>query len=233
MKVLIFDTETTGLPKNQKAEPSIMNIDDWPYIVQLSWILYDTDTCNLISESDNIIKLENNVEISEESINIHKITKQICKTKGVYLSDVLQKFMKNFQICDLCVAHNMQFDNKILIVEMIRNLLNHKKDETGFNSKLVMWQTFSNSKKMFCTMQETVDLCNIKAISSKFGGKEYVKFPTLGELHEYYFGYKPKNLHNAFTDVMICVRCFHMLKFGKDICEENIKFRRFVNKIHL
>jgi len=78
-------------------------------------------------------------------------------------------------------------------------------------------------------MQETIDMCNIKAISLRTG-REYVKFPTLAELHEYYFGYKPKDLHNAFVDVMICARCFHMLRFGNDICENNIKFRRFVNK---
>ena len=231
MKVLIFDTETTGLPKNPKDDPSIMNIEEFPYIVQLSWMMYETETCNLISESDNIIKLANNIEISEESINIHKITKQICKEKGVKISEVLQKFIKNFKNADLCVAHNMQFDQKIITVELIRNLLRH--GDTEFESKLVMWQEFSNSKKMFCTMQETVDICNIKAVSRKYGGKEYIKFPTLAELHEYYFGYKPENLHNAYTDVIVCVRCFHMLKFGEDICEKNIKFRRFVNRIHL
>ena len=33
MKVLIFDTETTGLPKDYKG--SIYNSDNWPYICLL------------------------------------------------------------------------------------------------------------------------------------------------------------------------------------------------------
>ena len=38
MKVLVFDTETTGLPNGRN--PSILNTHDWPYIVQLSYIIY-------------------------------------------------------------------------------------------------------------------------------------------------------------------------------------------------
>ena len=41
MKVLVFDTETTGLPTERNA--SISDLKAWPYIVQLSYILYDVD----------------------------------------------------------------------------------------------------------------------------------------------------------------------------------------------
>ncbi len=231
MKVLIFDTETTGLPKNQKAEPSLENLDDWPHIVQLSWIMYETNNCeNIIAESDNIIKITQEIVISEESIKIHKITPQICKEKGYKMSDVMDKFMKNFIEADLIVAHNMTFDHKMIQVEALRNMIIHPPGYAGWYSKLIIWQKIANCKKMFCTMQETVDICCLKAKYKT--GKEYVKFPTLAELHEYYFGYKPNDLHNALVDVMVCARCFHMLKFGKDICENNLKFRRFVNKLN-
>jgi len=229
MRVLIFDTETTGLPKNQKEQPSVTNIQDWPYIVQISWIYYDTDTCQLINESDNIIKLLPGIEISEESTNIHKITNEMCKLKGKKITDILENFMELFMKADLCVAHNMSFDHKIINAEMLRSVMNPEINKGDWERKLILWQTFANSNKLFCTMQETIDMCNIKAISLRTG-REYVKFPTLAELYEYYFGYKPKDLHNAFVDVMICARCFHMLRFGNDICENNIKFRRFVNK---
>jgi DNA polymerase III epsilon subunit-like protein len=231
MKVLIFDTETTGLPKNQKAEPSVKNLDDWPYIVQMSWIMYDSDTCATLAESDNIIKLPDGIIISQESTNIHKITNEICKKNGKKLSDVIDKFMKNLNEADLLVAHNMAFDHKMLQVEALRNMIVHPPGYDGWYSKLIIWQTITNCKKLFCTMQETVDLCSLKAIS-KITGKEYVKFPTLAELHNYYFGNCPKDLHNALVDVMVCARCFHMLKFKNDICEDNIKFRRFVNKLY-
>ena len=36
---LIFDTETTGLPKNWKAP--ITDTDNWPRCVQIAWQLHD------------------------------------------------------------------------------------------------------------------------------------------------------------------------------------------------
>ena len=36
---LIFDTETTGLPKNYNAP--ITDTDNWPRLVQLAWQLHD------------------------------------------------------------------------------------------------------------------------------------------------------------------------------------------------
>jgi len=228
MKVLIFDTETTGLPKTQKSLPSIENIEDWPYIVQISWLYYDNETCQLIGESDNIIKLPPEIIISQESTKIHNITNEMCKAKGQKISDVLEKFMDKFADADLIVAHNMEFDHKMLQVEALRIMMTYEEDKPGWESKLIQWQNIVDCKKLFCTMQETVDLCKIQAVSPKTG-RTYIKFPTLAELHEYYFGCKPTNLHNALVDVIVCMRCFHMLKFGKDICENNIKVRRFIN----
>ena len=42
MKVLVFDTETTGLPKERFA--SFKDTHLWPHIMQLSFMMYDTDT---------------------------------------------------------------------------------------------------------------------------------------------------------------------------------------------
>ena len=228
MRVLIFDTETTGLPKNNKTVPSVENIEDWPYIVQISWLYYDTDTCQLIGESDNIIKLPPEIIISKESTDIHKITNQICKIKGQKMSTVLDDFMERFTSADLIVAHNMEFDHKMLQVEALRILIDYGEGQPGWESKLIQWQNIVDCKKLFCTMQQTVDLCKIQKVSPKTG-RTYLKFPTLAEVHEYYFGCKPTNLHNALVDVIVCLRCFHMLKFGNDICENNIKVRRFIN----
>ena len=41
MKILVFDCETTGLPIDYKD--SIYNSDNWPFIVQLSFILFDCE----------------------------------------------------------------------------------------------------------------------------------------------------------------------------------------------
>ena len=41
MIILVMDTETTGLPLKRNA--SVMQTTLWPYVVQLSLILYDTE----------------------------------------------------------------------------------------------------------------------------------------------------------------------------------------------
>ena len=42
MKYLFIDTETTGLPKEYDAPYT--DIDNWPRLVQLAWIVYDYTT---------------------------------------------------------------------------------------------------------------------------------------------------------------------------------------------
>ena len=46
MKILIFDTETSGLPEEKNC--SVLSTHKWPYILQLSYILYDTETNRII-----------------------------------------------------------------------------------------------------------------------------------------------------------------------------------------
>ena len=79
MKVLIFDTETTGLPLERN--PSIYDSSMWPYIVQLSYILYDTKAKKSLVAHDWVIKVPDGVEISEGSINLHGITRDISNKK--------------------------------------------------------------------------------------------------------------------------------------------------------
>ena len=52
---LTFDTETTGLPKNFKADVS--DSENWPRLVQLAWQLND-QTGKLISNKSIIVKPE-------------------------------------------------------------------------------------------------------------------------------------------------------------------------------
>ena len=49
MKVLVFDTETTGLITNYGD--SLYDSHKFPYIVQLSWLLFDTDSHIIVAVS--------------------------------------------------------------------------------------------------------------------------------------------------------------------------------------
>ena len=52
---LFFDTETTGLPQRWNAP--VTDVDNWPRLVQLAWIMCD-DKGNIIEECSDIIKPE-------------------------------------------------------------------------------------------------------------------------------------------------------------------------------
>lgn len=215
---MILDTETTGLCKFR----TVLNfqLELWPHIVQLSYILYDTEK-ETVQIKDDIIKIPVNVLISEENASIHGITNEISSEKGVPLFECLLDFAKHYQHTDLLVGHNLSFDINMLIAELIRIIDNRSsavKHLVNY-SKLLNSLMKPTKDKHFCTMKNSVDFCNIKSINKK--GDEFIKFPSLAELHAKLFGTVPKHLHNSLNDVIVCFRCYYMLKHEVDILETN------------
>jgi DNA polymerase III epsilon subunit-like protein len=202
MKVLVFDTETTGLPKEKNA--SIYDSSMWPHIIQLSYIVYDSDANDLVELVDDYINIALNVNIDSESEKIHKISREMLKN-GVSISVALKKFNSHADKCDLLVAHNVSFDKRMLMVEGIRNKIHMNINDT------------------YCTMKNSVDLCKIEAISRT--GEKYFKYPKLSELHYELFKKNPKNTHNALIDILICLRCFCKMELKKDISRINRPIR--------
>ena len=132
MKILVFDTETTGLPSERNA--SIRDVDKWPHIIQISYILYDTDINKALCCVDNIVRLEDDVEISEKSIELHKITRTISKRKGIHIS----------------VAIN---DLKMVMVECVRLNINQK-----------FTNSCGRGVREYCSMKNNVSLCKIEKV---------------------------------------------------------------------
>ena len=117
MKIIVFDTETTGLPEGRN--PSILETEKWPYIVQISWILYDMDKQIVVSIQDHIIDC--GVPIPDDSIRVHGITQKRSERKGIPVVDAMNQFDNDLQQADLVVAHNLSFDKRVYMVEAIRH----------------------------------------------------------------------------------------------------------------
>ena len=205
MKVLVFDTETTGLPTEKNA--SIIDTEKWPYIVQLSYIYYDTVEKTTIDCRDYIIKIPNNVTISPESIAIHRITPEISDDEGVSIKAVLDKFNACLQDCDVVVGHNISFDKRLVMVESMRHKMKQHFTTTGVRVP------------EYCTMKNSVDLCKIPVTSKE--GEVYFKYPNLSELHQHLFKSVPDGLHNAMTDVLACLRCYVVMEHNYDIATDS------------
>jgi DNA polymerase-3 subunit epsilon len=206
MKVIVFDTETTDLPADQNAP--ISDSSKWPYIIQLSFMVFDTETKEILEYSDHIIQLDNTVEISPGSIAIHQITAQRSQNEGIPIKQALAQLADNMSDADVIVGHNILFDKRMLMVELTRNKMKNCLYKNGLPIP------------EYCTMKRTTDLCKIPTQNKKTG-EIYNKYPTLSELHTYLFCKKPRGTHNAIADVMICLRCFVMLNYKYDIASDN------------
>lgn len=183
---LIFDTETTGLPRNWNAP--ISDLSNWPRMVQLAWILYDQAGNEIESESD-IIK-PNGFLIPQEVVKVHGITTERALQDGEELGVVLRKFINVLDRAEYLIAHNMSFDEKIVGAELIREKI---------------YPNRTTKIKKICTKEISTDYCKIP-------GDYRYKWPSLSELYFILFKTNFEEAHNATVDVRICARCFFELK---------------------
>lgn len=222
MKILVFDTETTGLPINN---PSIYQLNNWPHIIQLSYIIYDLSS-NLYNIENDYVNIDSsNVVISNESYNIHKISMDYLQTNGKNINYVLKKFNNHLKIADIIVGHNIQFDKKLIFVECFRN--NIQQNFTKFHGKKKI------CKPEFCTMKKTTQYCNLMRIDKS--NNSVIKFPKLTEL---YFKLFPnailsENMHDAIIDVLITFRCYVKFNNNIDIIDTNDKINALFRSYNL
>ena len=114
MKLLIFDTETTGLPRRRNAR--LQDTHDWPFIVQLSWIVYDASMNKLEKVRDEVVHLPPGLGICKESTKIHGITNKRMLAEGVDIKSLLKEFVRDVKRCKILIAHNIEFDRKVIMV---------------------------------------------------------------------------------------------------------------------
>jgi DNA polymerase-3 subunit alpha len=113
---LIFDTETTGLPKNFNAP--LTDSDNWPRMVQIAWQLHDSDG-NLLENKDYIIKPEG-YDIPYNAVRIHGISTKMAQEEGHDLDEILEKFSQVLAKTKVGVGHNIEFDYNIVGAEFLR-----------------------------------------------------------------------------------------------------------------
>ena len=181
---LIFDTETTGLPKNWKAP--ITDTDNWPRCIQIAWQLHD-EMGELIEDQNYLIKPDN-FEIPYESQKIHGISTELAIEEGNSLDEVLEKFNQSLEKSSFVIGHNVSFDINVIGCEFYRQQLKN---------------SLSSKKLLDTCTEDTALLCELPGGR---GGK--YKLPTLIELHEFLFDTSFKEAHNATADVEATARCF-------------------------
>lgn len=178
---MVFDTETTGLPPKQ-CDLSDSVAWERCRIVQIAWEIYEGT--QLLSKYCVIVK-PTNFKIPLVASNIHGITDEIAAEKGIPIEEVFAQLRLELPYISTLVAHNIRFDNNVVLSELHRYKEQDLIDE---------WVT----KEQKCTM-----------LMSKPPKGRWLKLADLykqlvkDELLE--------NLHQADVDVSLCAQCYFRL----------------------
>lgn len=201
--IMFFDTETSGLSSKGVH----------PYILQLSYILYDTKKNTIIKTKNYYIKIADNIVIDEKAQNVHGITTEMLKN-GIEIEFALKEFYNSYMNCSKIIGHNIKFDIQMIKIEIERNINKLKElgcltPENVFNIEFEK----ENNIQCICTMYNTIDYCNIQKESIKEGRPSYFykKYPKLSELYMKLFHEEATNLHDSLEDVKVCMKCYFEL----------------------
>ena len=189
---LIFDTETTGLPKKWNAPLS--DSENWPRCVQIAWQIHDFN--GLCIENKSYLIKPEGFTIPYESEKIHGISTSLANSKGEKIKNVLETFLKSISQCKYICGHNVKFDINIIGAELFR---------IGHENKIGQLPIIDTCSEI---------TAEITTLSGGRGGK--FKFPTLSELYINLFNENFIEAHNASADVEATSRCLIEL-FRKNI----------------
>jgi len=179
---LVFDTETTGLPRDWNAPLS--DLDNWPRVVQVAWQLHAADG-SLVEACDFLVQPDGfNIPFGAE--DIHGISTELARTEGLPAAEVMAKLRDALARAEFMVGHNLKFDLNALGAEFLR----------------LGWDESWITKPVLDTMTpQTAALVGIP-------GRGGFKPAKLGELHAKLFGQAFAEAHNATADVEATARCF-------------------------
>lgn len=182
MRILIFDTETSGL------DPQ------WNVILQLSYQIVDSDSWATIKTVNHFFSWpEDKTRVTMEAINVNGLTEEVLTSKQLSnRKSALEEFVTDKDSCNLLVAHNIEFDKKFILSSC-------REEGVKFAS--------SGWSQSYDTMKRTTSYCQIP----KVWGNGY-KWPKLTELADCLgIDYSRISLHDSSGDVELTKLCFKQI----------------------
>ena len=181
---MAIDTECSSLPKNWKA--SYAQSENWPFLVQISWLIYRWDG-TLVKQENHYIS-DPDFNTSPESLAIHHISDDMRKEKGTSTKSVLSLLsadLKSYQ--PIILGH---------FVELDFHLINAAYYRIGLQDNPLMHLPF------FCTMQASAQL-------PQMSNNRQLR---LTDLFRFLFSEEQPFPHNAYYDALAAAKCFFRIK---------------------
>lgn len=207
--IIVFDTETTGFSPEKNE------------IVQLSYILYDTQTQTVVyatTQGDDIVNIKG--PIPPDTTAVHGISKDMTLGKRP-IKEHIDQFI---QYCDQAgkfVGHNIKFDIKMITGQMKKIIKEFPQDKERYDNFLKGFDMVGKNlpEAAYCTMSESQGIC------AQLKGTKKLKNEKLMEVHKLLFNQDVGGqLHNALVDISVTLRVFLKLTMNIDICESMTEF---------
>lgn len=168
-RVMIFDVETTGLtPRNLNVHNlTAAQLIELPHIIQISWAIYNVVSNRIQSTYNAYISIPEEVPLIERITEITGITRDILREKGQSIVPVLESFYTDYLKCDMVVAHNLNFDQTLIGIEIARNIESLAASPTAvcpmYSMKALFTPEFNELHciDLYCTMMATIDMCGL------------------------------------------------------------------------
>jgi len=186
LKALIFDTETTGMVK-WKEPPSH---PEQPDLVQIAMLLVETENWRMMSRTSLLVQLREGTKIEPEAEATHGISAEVCGRYGVAPIVACSLFNQLCIQADTIVAHNLSFDQSIMLTALHR--LGDRPNRM-------------EGKKLVCTKEATTDILKLPGNYGKY------KWPTLAEAYRHYTGQEIEGAHDALADTEACLAIYRAL----------------------
>ncbi|MGI4728959.1 MAG: 3'-5' exonuclease [Janthinobacterium lividum] len=191
--LLFIDTEASGLPKKWNAP--INKTRNWPFSVQISWLIYDPQG-RLIKQEDHLIS-DNDFKIEPAAQQIHGFTPEYLKCHGEPRFKVMQLLANDMlEYQPLLVGHFMELDYRVISADFFRSGV----------------QNPALNLKTFCTMLATKYLIY----------HPQNKYLRLGDLYQMLFNAPLQHQHNALNDATATAESFFELWKRGEINDEFI-----------
>lgn len=219
IKILIFDTETTGLPL--KNIPAKEDLGNYPTVLQFAGTFFEVDLDKLQDDNYGVVREIFNINTyvkpyrkdvktvtHPKALAVHGITDEVAE-EGNLIETLAFLYQGMVIQADVIVAHNLDFDSNVMMSELL-------------NLGLVLGTR--RSLCTICTMQFSKPILRLPN-DSQYAREEY-KNPRLEELYEYLFGEKIEvehTPHDADGDVTATRKCFLELLKTEEVLEAFIR----------
>jgi DNA polymerase-3 subunit epsilon len=195
MLILVYDTETTGLPLWE--QPS----DDprQPHIVQVAALLVDEATRKEVASINLTVRAEE-WEIPSDVAAVHGITRARSCEIGVPEDVALDALLGLWRVSQLRVGHNESFDARIVRIAIKRYVGEAMADS---------WKAGVAA----CTGKLAAPIMKLPPTEAmRATGRNWPKMPKLTEAYQFFMGKPLDGGHDAMTDARACANVYQAIQ---------------------